>query len=167
MTSLALASARAWGRVKASDIRAAMPVQAIKSADESVTSSTTLQNDDELALALLAGVEYRISGLVILTGAAAAGGAAIAFTWPAGVTVEWSGSGLAIAGGANVNAIRNTSGTSSPFGTSGATPVPAFIEGTVFPAPANFTLQTQWAQSASNATATVVKLGSRLRADPA
>jgi hypothetical protein len=148
MTSLALASARAWGRVKASDIRAAMPVQAIKSADESVTSSTTLQNDDELALALLAGVEYRISGLVILTGAAAAGGAAIA-------------------GGANVNAIRNTSGTSSPFGTSGATPVPAFIEGTVFPAPANFTLQTQWAQSASNATATVVKLGSRLRADPA
>lgn len=167
MTSLNLASARAWQRLLASDVRAAMPVQAIKSADEGVTSSTTLQPDDELALALLAGVEYRLSGLIILTGAAAAGGAAIAFTWPGGVTVEWTGWGLAVAGGPNDNAVRNSSGTSSPFGTSGATLVPAVIEGTILPASTAFTLQLQFAQSASNATATVVKAGSRLRADPA
>lgn len=167
MTSLNLASARAWQRLKASDVRAAMAIEEIKSADESVTSSTTLQNDDELALALLAGVEYHLSGLLILTGASAAGGAAIAFTWPAGIVVEWSGWGLAIAGGANVNAIRNTSGTSSPFGTSGATLVPASIDGTIQPASTAFTLQLQFAQSASNATATVMKAGSRLRADPA
>lgn len=165
--TLALASARAWQRLKASDVRAAMTIGADKTADESVTSSTTLQNDDELAIVLPAGMTYTLTGLLVITGAAGAGGMAVAFTWPGTATVWWSSSGLAVAGGANDNAVRSTSGTSSPFGTNGASsPVPAFISGKIITGSAICTLQLQFAQSVSNATATTMRAGSSVEARP-
>src|SRR6185437_6429108 len=134
---------------------AAMTIGADKNADESVTSSVTLQNDDELALVLPAGMTYTLDGLLIITGASGAGGMAVALTWPGTASVWWTCSnGLAVAGGAAPdNAIRNTSGTSVPLGTSGATLVDGRLKGKVFTGSAICTLQLQFAQSVSNATA--------------
>jgi hypothetical protein len=164
---LDIATINAWDEVPASMLRQLAPVSASKPLDgTAIVSNTTLANDPDLALNLLAGVTYSLRGRLIITGAAAAGGLALAFTWPAGVVVDWEGWGLAVAGGANVNAVRSASGASSPYGTSGATPVAAWVTGTIQAAAANFTLQAQVAQSASNATGTVVKARSYLRADP-
>lgn len=167
--TLALQSAPAWGRLKASDVRAAMTISADKTADEGVTSSTTLQNDDELVLILPAGMTYSLGGLLVITGAAAAGGMAVTFTWPSTASVWWTcGNGLAVAGGATSdNAVRSISGSSVPLGTSGTgTPVPGRVTGKVFTGTAICTLQLQFAQSASNATATTMKVGSYIEARP-
>jgi hypothetical protein len=166
--TLALQTIPAWGRVKASDLRAAMTIGADKTADEPITSNTTLQNDDELVLVLPAGMTYTLAGLLIITGASGAGGMAVALTWPGTASVSWTCSnGLAVAGGATPdNAIRNTSGTSVPLGTSGATLVDGRLTGKVFTGSAVCTLQLQFAQSVSNATATVMKAGSAFEARP-
>jgi hypothetical protein len=166
--TLALQTIPSWARLKASDVRAAMTIGADKTADEPVTSSTVLQNDDELVLVLPAGMTYTLDGLLLITGASGAGGMAVALTWPGTASVWWTCSnGLAVAGGAAPdNAVRSTSGTSVPLGTSGATVVDGRLKGKVLTGSAVCTLQLQFAQSLTNATATIMKLGSAIEARP-
>jgi len=67
-------------------------LSAVKAVDEAVTS-TTLQDDDELVLTLLANTTYEIETVVLATSTSAAVNLSIAWTIPAGstMTFTWHG----------------------------------------------------------------------------
>ena len=136
-----------------------------KTADESVTSSTTLQNDDTLLVALAAN-EVVAFTCNILFDAIAAGDIKVAFTVPAAATLIWN-----YAGGVGVNAAVTvaqftgvtSSGASQEYGSSGAgNQTPITIHGTVANGANAGDLTLQWAQNTSDATATTVKANSWL-----
>jgi len=140
----------------------------LKTADESVTSSTAQQNDNELLLAVEANVTYIGALVVAATSAAnAAGDINIGYTFPSGATLHfWSiGAHNALASGsqADLEAIVRLSATSgttvTPYGLSTANinivqPLLLTTSSTAG------TLQMQWAQQSSNANASTVKAGS-------
>jgi len=140
----------------------------IKTADESVTSSTTLQNDDHLLYTVAATGTYAFDLYLIATSAAnAAGDINVAFTFPTGTMRLWGpGSDPALASGTLAQSkfaasTAVTSGTAwQDFGLS-TTSLGFNIHG-LFTATATGTLQFQWAQFASNANATTVRAGSHL-----
>lgn len=128
-------------------------VQVVKSADESVTSSVTLQNDDELLIPVLANERW----FVVLIGAvtAGAGGFKFHFDVPAGATFAYQyiyqdGASFNIGNGnaTQTNTFIN-SGTNQPFRVEGV-----LVNGAT---PGNLTLQ--WAQASSNAAATTIEGG--------
>jgi ABC-type uncharacterized transport system permease subunit len=136
----------------------------IKAATESVTSSTTLQNDDELFTSVLASATYRFTVGLKYDGPQLAD-LKFAFTVPAGATANaWlvflptsttTGTDPQISGG-DVTA-------SNAIGTNGSgTSMFALFEGILVTAGAAGTFQFQWAQSTSNVTATRVLAGSWL-----
>lgn len=139
-----------------------------KTADESVTSSATLQNDNELAIAIPAAGTYEIDVHLFVTSAAnAAGDLRVGATFPAGtMTMAADGLDNSLASGA--------AGTMTRFAaaiTSGVDPGVALGASTtmtyahikfLFVATASGTFQFQWAQGASNANATTVKANSFL-----
>jgi hypothetical protein len=140
----------------------------LKTADESVTSSTTLQNDDHLLYAIPAIGTYAFDlYLWALSAANAAGDIAVAFSFPAG-TLHFQGQGPdpALASGsvqtgewkANLSATSGTTVISYGLSTN---LVGIHVHG-LLAATATGTLQTMWAQVASNASASTVKAGSHL-----
>lgn len=139
-----------------------------KTADESVTSSATLQNDNELSIPIPAAGTYEIEVSLLVTSAAnAAGDIRVGATFPAGTMV------MAVDGLDNSLA-SGTAGTGTRFAatiTSGVDPGVALGASTamtyahvkfLFVATASGTFQFQWAQGASNANATTVKTNSYL-----
>lgn len=124
-----------------------------KSADESVTSSTTLQNDDHLALAVVANASYVMKLMIIYTSAATPG---IKYGWtgPASATLSW-GTSTAVISFLALSDTDNWSNTASAIHSTCYT-------GVLVTAGSSGTLQFQWAQNASNATAMTVKAGSYL-----
>jgi hypothetical protein len=138
----------------------------VKSADETVTSSTTLQNDDELVFALAASAVYKIDGAISVAGATA-GDIKTAFTVPTSATgnVEFIGATVAASGSDNWSRALNIVDFVTPdfgtFGTLGvATFQPVLIKGAIFTAGSSGNLTFQWAQNASSGTATTVGKGS-------
>ena len=139
-----------------------------KTGNESLTSNTTQQNDDHLALAVLAGWVYTLE-LELLISGATGGDFAYGFTFPASSALTYGGHGLhnsATTNSGNLEAIGYTEDTSSPsavsnFGVS-ATPTWARVAG-MFSCGTNGTLQLQWAQFASSGTATVLHKWSWMR----
>lgn len=145
-----------------------------KTADESVTSSTTFQSDDEITIAGIAIGTYEIESEVWVAGTSA--GAAdikIRWAWPSGSggTLTWSGVGLHIDWG-NSSGLRDVEingslkATTSPtsqaeYGTVTGASKPIHIKGRMTVA-ATGTLTLEWAQNTSHATATTVKAGSWL-----
>lgn len=139
-----------------------------KTADESVTSSTTLQNDDHLLYTIGAAGTYVFDVHLFAESAAnAAGDIIVGFTFPTG-TMHFSGNGAhnSLASGSTgdgewIARLSATSGTTNiPYGLS-TTPTWIHIHGILI-ATATGTLQFQWAQLASNANASTVKSGSHL-----
>jgi hypothetical protein len=133
-----------------------------KPSDESVTSSVTFQADDHLLMAV--GVnEVWLFKFVILVQGATAGDFAARFTFPSGT---FSALGLGIST-TSVQG-RNYSTTTSPttqnnFDTDSATiPQPVIIEGVHVNGGSAGNIVLEWAQAASNATATTVKANSTL-----
>lgn len=136
-----------------------------KTADESVTSSATLQNDNHLTYTINQAGTYVVDMHLIGTSAAnAAGDLQIAFTFPTATfygTAYGADTGLASGSvqtgqwGANTL----TSGTVfQNFGLSTAF-LGIHFHGLMV-ATASGTLQLQWAQQASNANASTLKAGS-------
>lgn len=163
----ALSTIFAGGVVTAAMLRAVAPVAAVKAADQAY-SSTTLGNDNDLALTLPAAGTYMFFGMLALTGDTAGsteGGLAVALTAPAGAGGYYAGWGLApTSTAANVDAARSFgSGSVIPFGLNGSTPVPAFISGAVTGTAAG-TLQLQAAKNNSAGGTTTVKAASFLAA---
>ena len=140
----------------------------LKTADESVTSSTTLQNDDHLLYTIGATGTYVFDlHLWALSAANAAGDIAVAFSFPTG-TLHFQGQGPdpSLASGSVQTGewkavLSATSGTTAiSYGLS-TNLVGIHIHGHLV-ATATGTLQTMWAQVGSNASATTVKAGSHM-----
>lgn len=139
-----------------------------KTANESVTSSITLQNDDHLALAIPATGTYEFDVKLFATSAAnAAGDLLVGFTFPTGtMSVGGLGPDVGLASGGvqtgNWGAVSAyTSGTT--FTSYGLSTFDLFIwiHGLLV-ATATGTLQFQWAQAVSNANASTIKAGSHM-----
>lgn len=134
-----------------------------KTADETISSSTTLQNDDDLFVTVAANAVYEFS-LELQVLAQPTNDFKLGFTGPAGYSMEYTARGPTTAAAANTDTYTVT-GT--------ATDVPAFgglagqdlgvsLRGLVITSGTAGTLQLQWAQNASGASGTTVRIGSYL-----
>ena len=139
-----------------------------KTADESVTSSTTLQNDNHLSAAIGTTGTYKLDVFLLGTSAAnAAGDLGVGFIFPTG-TMYLAGLGPDVGlasstvqtGQWGVNTAYTSGSLFQVFGLSTATVI-IWIHG-VLVATATGTLQLQWAQQASNANASTLKTGSHM-----
>lgn len=137
-----------------------------KTATESVTSSTTLQNDDHLLLALLANTKYAFEGFFIYDGTIASD-IQIAFTVPASSTVNYSA--FAPATGVSPTSYSaygiSTSGGALGLACNGASNLMGMQpKGYVATSGTAGNLQLQWAQFSSGATASRIFANSWLKA---
>lgn len=139
-----------------------------KTADESVTSSTTLQNDDHLSIAIPGAGSYEIVlNLIVTSGANAAGDMRVGATFPTGtMTMFVNALDVSLASGSSGTAERRalaiTSGVDPVVGIGASTTTAEAVVKFLFVATASGTFQFQWAQSASNVNATTVKANSYL-----
>lgn len=144
-----------------------------KIADESVTSSVTLQNDDVLAFSVTAGKNYYFEIVLLTTCGSSAIDMKVAFTFPAGkiayavmgmdpaVASGFIGSGTWIGSDDSVTSGGNVIAVGIPAST---TPSAGFVKITgQFTCTTSGTVQLQWCQNTSTATALVVKSGSFLK----
>lgn len=150
-------------RILASNINNGFGLYAPKNANQSVASSTVLQNDTALFLALQANKTYEFALRVLYNGIGGGGGE-MKFGWsvPAGTTMQW-GLNYAVAPTLGLALVYGTQSSVLAGGANGtANPLPLWMEGFVTTAGTAGNLQFQWAQNTSNATATTVMIGSRL-----
>lgn len=136
-----------------------------KTADESVTSSTTLQDDDHLTLSVVANGVYAFDGCMLFDCADANTELKLTFTVPAGSSGWWAPGGITNSSADGSGGIRLSKfdlGVDSSSGavSSGALVIPhgyIAVGGTA----GSFTFQ--WAQLFSNASPVFVRTGSWLR----
>lgn len=144
-----------------------LPQVAYKTTGEAVTSSTTMQNDDELFVPVVASSVY-LAELFLLYDAAAAGDIKIGWTAPSGASLAWTVVGATTAETTNTSVstlnmqTRTTSETAS-LGGSSSTGIGATAYGRLTVSTTAGNLQFQWAQDTSNGTATNVRAGSVLK----
>ena len=160
-----------WERYAGAWVRVAFGAQlvAVKAADESVTSSTTLQNDDHLLFALEANATYALDGYLYYSGAAdggtGAGGLKMDWTLPASASMHWSS--FAVNSGTNpltnYDAVSQVNTDVRNYATNGPTALSMQPKGVILTGGTPGTAQSRWAQVNSNATATTIKAGSWLR----
>jgi hypothetical protein len=137
-------------------------LQAYKMADESVSSSTTLKNDDELSVRLGANATYHFKFLLFTNNVGAAEGLRLALNGSVGVTnlkahVEiWDDTTNALAARARVANFESGIGARLGSGSGHAV-----VEGTIETSRAG-TFLLQWAQYASGNNATRLERGSSL-----
>jgi hypothetical protein len=135
-----------------------------KTADESVTSSTTLQDDDHLTFAIAANEEWTIQFLLTYGDVLTTTGIKMAVTTPSGATQRifahfvGNGGDAALAASVTVNTAFFSSTPS--VSTQHVTTVNAWVLNGA--TPGNVTLQ--WAQNASSGTALTFKKGSFMQA---
>lgn len=137
---------------------------ALKTADESVTSSTTLQDDNEITFSVAANTDYWLEALIIF-GADPTADLKVQWVGPASATLDWVTDGAGSAAAATVEVVSRTmqsiSSTPSHGGvTNNSTIVCALHKGLLRVAGTAGTFKLQWAQLASVATATIVKADS-------
>jgi hypothetical protein len=130
-----------------------------KSANESVTRSTVLQEDNNLKLSLEANKTYIIDGVIMASSTSATPDLKIAFFAPSGaiVTIGYTND--------QNEAILSSGATSTRIELPANTPTSVHIHGTVKTSGSNGDFQLKWAQFASNAAPTTVMEGSYLRAE--
>lgn len=163
-------------RLTADLLTSAQPMWVFKSAVESITSTTTLQNDDELTIAGDAGswvVEMELA--MTASNAGAAGTADVKTAWS--VTGTMSPSNRQVTGPSTETGSADNNITSR-YGVSGMTTPIAYRarsgsaqfhvrEVAAFVATTSWTITLQWAQNTSSATAMTMQPGSYIRADRA
>lgn len=128
-----------------------------KTADESVTSSTTLQNDDHLFFSVAANEIWAVKFVLLYTGATA-GDFKVNVTVPSGATYRLGIHGLqeTAAGATTFQTSTLTEGSGSyVFGCSGASAL-GILDGTVEIGANAGTIQLQFAQGTSSGTATTL-----------
>lgn len=159
-------SIAAGQRITASLLTSMLPVFAYKTADESVTSSTALQNDDELFASLPANSTWSMTSYIQTNGAnTGTGDIKIDFSVPAGATLKYTSFGTTTSSPAiQYEATVNSAGTARAVGTNGASPdMGMAMQALVTIGSTAGTVQFRWAQNTSTATATIVRAGSHLK----
>src|ERR1700719_4406248 len=124
-----------------------------KAADESVTSSTTLQNDNELLLPVVASAAWNFNcTLVYEGGAVGASDLKIQWALPAGATASICVPSYLFTDGADHGPSWLAAGTAFALGTAGAGAKRAvFMAGSVITSTTAGNLQLTWAQNTSSA----------------
>lgn len=157
---------RAGHKVVVSDFDV-LGIFADKTSDENVTSSTTLQDDDQLFLPVAANARYILDAFVIYTGAGdPAGGLKMGWTGPSGSTMKWTNFGTSQNVApvlVNYNVVVENLAGGRGVGTNGGTEMSCQPRGRLSTGGSSGTLRFQFAQGTSNATGTVVKAGSFVR----
>jgi hypothetical protein len=156
-------SVNAGGSATAAFIDQIAPLGVVKPTDESVTSSTTMQNDNDLLVSLVANATYKFECYLDYEGGTQ-GASDIKWQWaiPAGTNLHYQplfvGTTGNIAGASTFGAA--TVGTAR---TNGAAFLCAIgMSGGIIVGSTAGTLQLQWAQNTSSATATTVHASSTL-----
>jgi hypothetical protein len=147
-------------------IQSIAPLSAWKAADLPRSNTTTVANDGDLLIPVVANGSYIFLAGLFATGAAiSTGDIKVTFTWPSG-SGKWGSAGLATGSAVpNWNGARTSSGaTPVGFGVNGASSSTAWIFGTLLNGATPGNLQLQWAQNTSNATATTLQAESFLAA---
>ncbi|MEU4576600.1 hypothetical protein [Nonomuraea sp. NPDC023979] len=139
----------------------------LKTADESVTSSITLQDDNHLFLSVAANTDYWVQGHLIYEGAAnPSGDLQLGWSYPSGAAWTWVSDALGTGETASTGIISRTrqvgSGSSSPGTVGAGVLVVAVPKGVLRVGSSSGFLKLRWAQLASSGTPTIVKTGSLL-----
>ena len=127
-----------------------------KTADESVSSSTTLQNDDILKIALAASDAVEFSAVMFVSSTSATPDFKMTFTVPSGASVRWFAEwfdGVAY----QSSSIVTSSGTTATFTITANTLGMVKLTGIVVNGSTAGDLQLQWAQNSSNSAAVKVE----------
>jgi len=135
---------------------------AYKSADESVTSSTVLQDDDHLLLAVgINDIWYVRFAIYVIDNSSSTADFKWAFTWPSGTTAAITNNSVNV--GDTFSKQRSFTASGTGFSSDAALAGDTFIaEGVVTVGGTAGNLRLQWAQSVSNASSVVVKKGSNI-----
>lgn len=159
-----LARAGLSKKIDAVDLRAGIGgwTTVLKTADESVASSTTTQNDDELFFVAALGAVYEIEGILYYVSVGGGGAPDLKTDWGEDATARGS---IYIPGHSNTDTnftgAADTNQTATIILGTAATPRLARFQGGHVGNGGTFRLR--WAQYASGVNATVVKAGSVLR----
>jgi len=130
----------------------------VKTARETVTSSTTLQDDDHFVFAVSANKTYAIQAMLFGSSAQPSGGFKWAFTVPSGASGRASVIRDGTSFGTDVD-ITVGSGVSAPFSTTSIILLTGYI--TISSTAGNVTFQ--WAQNASLGTGTYLERGCTMK----
>lgn len=136
---------------------------AVKTADEPITNNT-LQDDNELALSVVANGWYEVALYLDVEGDPAAD-LTMGWSVPADAALSWTEGGVSAGNTNNIGSIklqRNDAATTSGVGiiAAGSAVLP---RGVLRVAGTGGTLQFRWAQTTTNATPTILKQGSMLK----
>lgn len=159
----AVSSVNAGSRITASMLRGVAPLAVVKGADESVTSSTTLQNDDALFLSVAANATYLFECYLNYEGGTL-GSSDLKLVWsaPSGATMRFTFAHVDTSGN-NVCSVTSAAGSTLTTGTNGAASLRgATMKGTLAVGATAGTLQLTWAQNTSSGTATIIHALSHL-----
>lgn len=157
-TTLPGAGSRLYASTLSSLITELRPVTVRKTANETVNNSTTLQNDDELAIAVEANLTYDFDCELIYNSGATPD-LKFGWTYPSGLTMFYA----VYAAGGGTFLGYNEIETSVPAVDGAGAAVGVLLKGTVFVSATAGTLQLQWAQQTLNASNTIVQTGSYIR----
>lgn len=143
-----------------------LPTIVVKAATEPITASTTMQNDDELFATVAANATYDVL-LHLLHDSATAGDITIGWTAPAGAVMTWGLIGAqsgetSSSTVANVNMQTRTILEAADLGGGASTGTYGLVHGALITSATAGTLNFQWAQRVSSATASNVRAGSVL-----
>jgi hypothetical protein len=153
----------AGSRITAAGIDAAICLAVIKGSNESVTSSTTLQNDNELVLPVVADATYLFECYLDFEGGTQGSGD-LKWTWalPSGATMRYRAvytntSGAAVTGTTNLDSDVVSAGTATAGVLRGVS-----MHGTLTVGATAGSIQLQWAENTSDSTPTIVHAQSSL-----
>lgn len=149
------------------DVGAAAGSFVRKTADESVQSSTTMQNDDHLVLAVASSTTYLMEARLACDGSNGTAGPNLAVTWtvPTGATMRWGTEDVTLGSVDRWAALFDdvmTFNHTSYIGTD----VLVSLYGILIVSTTAGNLQLRWAQLDSNANATRLFTGSSLKLTP-
>lgn len=152
-TTIPAAGAKLRASTLSALISEVRPLTSIKSADETVNNSATLQNDDQLFLSVAANTFYELNLRLIMNSNATAN-FKLQFTAPAGAGF----SSHSIEGNA-ATALTGPGGAGGTY-TGVAADKIVIVGGQFSTAGTAGTLQLQWAQNTANVSNTIVKANS-------
>lgn len=160
----------AFETITAAKLNKRLPIWVVKSANEAVTSSSTLQNDDELVVTLPANSRWRVEAVILASGTT--NGLKSDWTIPADATlvplkqVLGPDSASTDRSNTNVRLGAHAHDTVAEYGVDdGAAIWTTIREEFIVDMVSEGDLQFRWAQVISNAVAVNVRAGSWLRAE--